>query len=174
MASLPPPTDGRHPFRGNALVDHITGNSPPARFDQIRQGRGDLHNNSLGRFEGFFAATTWGNGHCLYCHPRPEDAHSGAMHFLLTSWATPHPLSLIKFVEGGEIYITIYQSNLRGFLLPQHGATDIYRPRPEDARSGSTHLLPAPWATHHPLGSIKFVEGGRPVPGQRAHCPHHG
>ena len=35
------------------------------------------------------------------------------------------------------------------------------RPRPEDARSGATRLLPISWATPHPLGSIKFVEGGR-------------
>jgi hypothetical protein len=33
-----------------------------------------------------------------------------------TSWATPHPLGSIKFIEGGEIYITIHQGDLRGFL----------------------------------------------------------
>ena len=38
---------------------------------------------------------------------------------------TPHPLGSIKFVEGGEIYITIHHVDLRGLSLPQHGATDI-------------------------------------------------
>jgi hypothetical protein len=52
MASLPPPTARRRPIRGNALVSHIMGDSPPARFDQIHRGGGDLHNNSPGRFEG--------------------------------------------------------------------------------------------------------------------------
>jgi len=37
------------------------GRLPPARFDQIHRGGGDLHNNSPGRFEGVVAATTWGN-----------------------------------------------------------------------------------------------------------------
>ena len=82
--------------------------------------------------------------------PRPEDARSRAMRLLLlpTSWATPHPLGSIKFVEGGGIYITIHQGDLRGLSLPQHGATDI-----------------ASTAAH-----------GRktPVLGQRACCPHHG
>jgi hypothetical protein len=82
MASLPPPTAGRRPFRCNALVSHIMGDSPPPRFDQIHRGGGDLHNNSPGQFEGVFAATTWGNRHCLYRHPRPEDARSGAAHLL--------------------------------------------------------------------------------------------
>jgi hypothetical protein len=34
-----------------------------------------------------------------------------------------HPLGSIKFIEGGEIYITIHQGDLRGLSLPQHGAT---------------------------------------------------
>jgi hypothetical protein len=51
MASLPPPTARRRPIRGNALVSHIMGDSPPARFDQIHRGGEDLHNNSPGRFE---------------------------------------------------------------------------------------------------------------------------
>ena len=78
------------------------GDSPPARFDQICRGGGDLHNNSPGRFEGVVTATTWGNRHCLYRRPRPEDARSGATRLLPAPWATPHPLGLIKFVEGGE------------------------------------------------------------------------
>ena len=53
------------PFRGNALVAHIMGDSPPARLDQIHREGGDLHNNSPGRFEGVVAATTWGNRHFL-------------------------------------------------------------------------------------------------------------
>ena len=61
----------------------------------------------------------------LYHRPRPEDAHSWVTRLLPWSWATPHLLGLIKFVEGGEIYITIHQGDLRGLLLPQHGATDI-------------------------------------------------
>ena len=113
---LPPPTARRRPFRSNALDAHIMGNSPPAWFDQIHRGRGDLHNNSPGRFEGVFAATTWGNRHCLYRHPRPFYACSGATRLMPTSWATPHPLGSIKFIEGGEIYITIHQGDLRGFL----------------------------------------------------------
>ena len=124
MASLPPPTAGRRPFRCNALVSHIMGNSPPPRFDQIHRGGGDLHNNSPGQFEGVFAATTWGNRHCLYRHPRPFYACSGATRLLPAPWATPHPLGLIKFVKGGE------------------------------TRSGATRLLPTPWATPHPLGSF--------------------
>ena len=70
------------------------------------------------------------------------------MRLLPTLWATPHPLGLIKFVEGGEIYITIPQGDLRRLSLPQHGATDI-----------------ASTAAH-----------GRktPVLGQRACCPQHG
>jgi hypothetical protein len=82
MASLPPPTAGRRQFRGNALVAHIMGDSSPAQFDQIHRWGGDLHNNSPGRFEGVVAATTWGNRHCLYRRPRPEDARSGATRLL--------------------------------------------------------------------------------------------
>jgi hypothetical protein len=89
MASLPPPTARRRPFRGNALDAHIMGDSPPARFDQIHRGGGDLHNNSPGRFEGVVAATTWGNRHCLYHCPRPEDARSGATCLMPTSWRLP-------------------------------------------------------------------------------------
>ena len=142
MASLPLPTARRRPFWGNTLVSHIMGDSPPAWFDQIHRGGGNLHNNSPGRFEGVVAATTWGNRHCLYRCPRPEDAHSGATRLMPTSWATPHPLGSIKFIEGGEIYITTHQGDLRGYLLPQHGATDI--------ASTATHGL--------------FT----PIPGQRA------
>jgi hypothetical protein len=116
MASLPLPTARRRPFWGNTLVSHIMGDSPPARFDQIHRGGGDLHNNSPGRFEGVVAATTWGDRHCLYRRPRPEDTHSGATRLMPTSWATSHPLGSIKFIEGGEIYITIHQGDLRGFL----------------------------------------------------------
>ena len=55
MASLPPPTARRRPFRGNGLVSHIMGDSPPARFDQIHRGgeiyitthQGDLRGLSL-------------------------------------------------------------------------------------------------------------------------------
>jgi hypothetical protein len=138
MAYLPPPTAGRRPFRGNALVSHIMGDSPPARFNQIHRGGGDLHNNSPGRFEGVVAATTWGNRHFLYRRPRPEGARSGATRLLPTSWATPHPLCSIKFVEGGEIYISIHQGDLRGFSLPQHGATDIASTA---AHGRKTHVL---------------------------------
>ena len=88
MASLPPPTARRRPFWGNALVSQIMGDSPPARF---HRGGVDLHNNSPGRFEGGFAATTWGNRHCLYRHPRPFCACSGATRLLPAPWATPHP-----------------------------------------------------------------------------------
>ena len=52
---LPPPTAGRHPFWGNALAARTMGDSPPARFDQIRQGGGDpFRGNAL-------AAHTMGN-----------------------------------------------------------------------------------------------------------------
>ena len=61
----------------------------------------------------------------LYRRPRPEDAQSGATRLFPTSWATPHLLGSIKFIEGGEIYITTHQGDLRGLSLPQHGATDI-------------------------------------------------
>ncbi len=124
MASLPPPTARRRPFQGNALVAHIMGDSPLARFDQIHRGGGDLHNNSPGRFEGVVAATTWGNRHCLYRRPRPEDARSGATRLLPAPGVTPHLLGLIKFIEGGE------------------------------TRSGAMRLLPTPWATPQPLGSF--------------------
>ncbi len=93
------------------------------------------------------AATTWGNRHCLYCHPRPEDARSGATRLLPTSWVTPHPLGPIKFVEGGEIYITIHQGDLRRFLLATTwGNRHCFyrRPRPDDAHFGAASLLPAP------------------------------
>jgi hypothetical protein len=118
------------------------------------RGGGDLHNNSPGRFEGVVAATTWGNQHCLYHRPRPEDAHSGATSLLPAPWATPHPLGSIKFVEGGEIYKTIHQGDLRGLSLATTWGNRhcLYRrPRPEDACSGATSLLPAPWATPHLL-----------------------
>jgi hypothetical protein len=69
MASLPLPTARRRLFWGNTLDAHIMGNSPPAWFDQIHRGGGDLHNNSPGRFEGVVTATTWGNRHCLLPPP---------------------------------------------------------------------------------------------------------
>ena len=37
---LPPPTCGRRPFSGDALVDQTMDDSPPARFAIIRQGGG--------------------------------------------------------------------------------------------------------------------------------------
>jgi hypothetical protein len=52
---LPPPKAFLRLFRGNALDAHIMGDTPPAWFDQIHLGGGDLHNNSPGRFEGVFA-----------------------------------------------------------------------------------------------------------------------
>ena len=71
----------------------------PTRSVRSNSSRGgDLHNNSPGRFEGVVAATTWGNQHCLYHHPRPEDARSGATRLMPTSWATPHLLGSIKFI----------------------------------------------------------------------------
>ena len=77
MASLLPPTPGRRPFRGNALVAPVMGNSSPARFDQIHPG-GRSTQLSPGRFEGIVAATTWGNRHGLYRRPHLKDARSGA------------------------------------------------------------------------------------------------
>ena len=84
----------------------------------------------------------------LYRCPRPKDARSGATRLLPTSWVTPHPLGSIKFIEGGEIRITIHQGDLRGLSLPQHGTTNI---------------------------SSTAAHGRKtPILGQRACCPHHG
>ena len=38
MASLPPPTPVKRSFRGNALVAHTMGDSPPDQFDQTYPG----------------------------------------------------------------------------------------------------------------------------------------
>jgi hypothetical protein len=57
---LPPPTAGRRPFWGNELAARTMGNSPSARFNQIRRGGGDLQNNSPGRFEGVVACHNMG------------------------------------------------------------------------------------------------------------------
>ena len=74
MASLPPPTPGRRSFRGNGLVAHTMGDSPPAQFDQAYPG-GEM--KSLPRqFEGVVAATPWGNRHGLYRCQRLEDART--------------------------------------------------------------------------------------------------
>jgi hypothetical protein len=84
----------------------------------------------------------------LYPRPRLEDAHSGAMCLFPTLLATPLQLSLIQFVKGGEIKSISYLGNLRGFSLPQLGATVM--------ASTAAHTRKTP------------------VLGQRACCPHHG
>ena len=148
MASLPPPTAGRRPFRGNALVAHIMGDSPPARFDQIRRGgeiyitihQGDLRGFSLPQHGATNIAST--------------AAHGWKPPVLGQRACCPHhgrlPTRSVRSnsSRGGEIYITIHQGDLRGFCLPQHGATDI--------ASTAAHG----WKT--------------PVLGQLACCPHHG
>jgi hypothetical protein len=52
MASLPPPTPVRRPFRGNVLVAYTMGDSPPTRFDQIYPGGGDEEYFLPRQFEG--------------------------------------------------------------------------------------------------------------------------
>ena len=76
MASLPPPTPGRRSFRGNALVAHTMGDSPPARFDQTYPGGGDEKYFLPMQFEGVVAAIPWGNRHGLYHCGRLEDART--------------------------------------------------------------------------------------------------
>ena len=36
---------------------------------------------------------------------------------------TPHPLGLIKLIQGGEMKSIFYLGDLRGLSLPHHGAT---------------------------------------------------
>ena len=76
MASLPPPTPVKRSFRGNALVAHTMGDSPPAQFDQTYQGGGDEKYFLPRRFEGVVAATPCGNRHGLYLCQRLDDART--------------------------------------------------------------------------------------------------
>jgi len=59
----------------------------------------------------------------LYRRPRLEDTRSQATRLLPTPWAAPHPLGSIKFIQGGEMKSISYLGDLRGLLLPHHGAT---------------------------------------------------
>ena len=111
----------------------------------------------------------------LYPRPRPEDARSRATCLLPTSWATPHPLGLIKFIKGGEFYVTIHQGDLRGLSLPQHGATDIASTAAHGRKTpvlGQQACCPHHGRLPTRLLRSNSSRGGRPVPGQHACCPH--
>jgi hypothetical protein len=76
MASLPLPMPGRRPFRGNALVAPIMGDSPPVRFDQIHPGWGDLPNFHQGDLRGL---------------SRPQHGATAMASTAVHTWKTPVP-----------------------------------------------------------------------------------